>query len=496
MAMGNSIVAMAVNLIAMPFYLHFMGVEAYGLVGFYATLQAVSQVLDLGLAPTMNREIARTTERRSVATLLHTLGLIYLCAAVLLATLAVLGAPWIGQHWLSSEQLDRDTVVQAVMLMGVNLACRWPVSLYQAVLIGSDRLAASSAVGMVVNLSGCLVTILVLARVSPTIQAFFLVQAGMGFVQALILRSLAWRVVGATGARFDVQSLQRVWKFSAGMGGIAITSLVFTQLDKVLLSKLLDLKGFGYYMLAVLVVGGMQVFVSPAFNTIYPRFAWLAARAQFDELSRLYSLGTALLSAVLFPAALTLAFHAHGILTIWTGSTEVADRVAPLVGLLAVGSALNGIMHFPYALQLAYGLTRLPLSINIGLLILLAPMTVLLARGYGAMGGALAWVIVEAVYTVVGTWLTGRKIMSSAGMIWLLRDVGMPLVISLLCVLVSTIIANAAELQVLPRLAVAGLGGLFAAGLCLVVNPFSRHWVLTRAFNRATVPAASESGRL
>ena len=51
--------SMFVQLLCIPLYIKFMGVEAYGLVGFYLMLQAMLQVLDLGLSPTMNREMAR-----------------------------------------------------------------------------------------------------------------------------------------------------------------------------------------------------------------------------------------------------------------------------------------------------------------------------------------------------------------------------------------------------------------------------------------------------
>ena len=46
-AMANSVVVVLINLIALPFYLRFLGMEAYGLIGFYATLQTVFQVFDL-----------------------------------------------------------------------------------------------------------------------------------------------------------------------------------------------------------------------------------------------------------------------------------------------------------------------------------------------------------------------------------------------------------------------------------------------------------------
>src|SRR5947207_15935736 len=48
-----------IQVACIPLYIKFMGIEAYGLIGFYLVLQATLQVLDLGLSPTMNREMAR-----------------------------------------------------------------------------------------------------------------------------------------------------------------------------------------------------------------------------------------------------------------------------------------------------------------------------------------------------------------------------------------------------------------------------------------------------
>ena len=47
-------------MVAVPFYIRFIGVEGYGLVGFYGTLRAtLNSFLDFGLTATINREIAR-----------------------------------------------------------------------------------------------------------------------------------------------------------------------------------------------------------------------------------------------------------------------------------------------------------------------------------------------------------------------------------------------------------------------------------------------------
>src|SRR5258708_10547480 len=211
-----------------------------------------------------------------------------------------------------------------------------------------------------------------------------------------------------------------------GMSGIALSSLVFTQLDKVLLSKILGLEEFGRYMLATVVVSALYVLVTTTFNTIYPRFSALVASGNTEKLAESYRLGTRLLATVIFPIAMTLAIFAEDFVRLWTGNPDIAASVAPVIGVLAIGSSLHGVMFFPYALQLAHGMTRLPLSINAMLMVLVVPLIVFLAASYGALGGAIAWLVLHILYVMIGTWITHRHLLIGLGRTWLFQDVGIP----------------------------------------------------------------------
>ncbi|MFK2879000.1 lipopolysaccharide biosynthesis protein [Rhodanobacter hydrolyticus] len=480
-AMANSVVLVLINLIALPFYLRFLGMEAYGLIGFYTTLQAVLQVLDLGLAPTVSREIAHgaeTEQQRRSASLLRTLGLIYAGVAVAIATIVVLIAPWIGAHWLQAKALPESVVAQAVMLMGVNLACRWPISLYQGALIGAHRLARAAATSMTVNICAAITTIAVLAWGMRSIRAFFVVQAGFGLLQVIVLRVLAHNAVGERDAPYDFGDLRRVWHFSAWMSGIATTSLVFTQLDKVLLSRLIDLGSFGHYMLAVLLVSGLSVLTVPTFNVIFPKFTTLHARGDIASLATFYSDTSRIFAVAVFALALALALHVEAIVTLWTARPDVALQVAPLVALLVVGSALNAVMNFPYALQLAFGRPRIPFAINISLLVLALPTIVWLARHYGAIGGALSWALLGNVYLFVGTIVTGRRVASFAGIGWLARDILVPLAIVLMPALLGLWVTRDAILPPWAETMVAMLAACVGVAVGASYSPFARRQVL------------------
>lgn len=439
--LANSIWSALVGLAVVPFYLKYLGIEAYGLIGFFITTQAVLSILDMGMAPTINREVARCSasgDLKEAGKLLHTLAVIYWCMAAVIALLILALAPLIAAYWLKSKQLTPQTIAHAIMLIGLVVACRWPIGLYQGALIGAQRLTVSSAINMTMVTISSVGAIAVLAYVSPTIEAFFIWQACVGIVYAITMRAAAWRIIGsANAAHFDAANIRRVLRFSLGVGAISFSGLVLTQMDKVILSKTLALEGFGKYMLATMVASSLYILIVPIFNTTYPRFSTLVAHQQLDELLVQYRIASQLLATLLFPVAMVLILLAQPLIHLWTGNEGLAVDVAPLVSLLLIAYALHGVMHMPYALMLAQGETRSMFAIYIALIVVIVPLTAILSVLYGAVGGAFAQLLLFMFYLFVGTWITHKRYFNGYAVKWLSRDVGIPLGITALVGLVG-----------------------------------------------------------
>lgn len=439
---GNSAWTALVGLVATPFYLRYLGVEAYGLIGVFLTMQAMLSLLDLGLSPTMNRETARGVADGAmddVRRLLHSFAVVSWTVALGLAVLLTLAAPLIASHWLKAQDLTISELGRALALMGLAVACRWPAGLYLGTLNGAQRLVVSSAIGSGYATLSAGGAIAVLIWGAPTIEAFFAWQALAALGYTLALRSAAWRAVGGRrGARPGIEPLRRVWRFSAGMGLIAASSVVFTQIDKTLLSTLLPLEAFARYTLAGLLSSGIYVLVTPMFNAMFPRFSALVAAGDFDRLGELYSLGTRVLATLVFPSAMVLAFFARPVLQLWTGNAGLAAAAAPVMVLLTAGTALHAVMYFPYALQLAFGMPRLTMTINVAMIALLVPLMVALTLVHGEIGAAGAWLLLHVSYLLFGTWMTHRRLLRGRASRWLLCDVGLPLAASLAVAAIAT----------------------------------------------------------
>lgn len=434
--LSSSIWTALVGLAVVPFYLKYLGIDAYGLIGFFMTTQAVLSLLDMGMAPTINREVARCAGAGNIqeaGTLLHSLAIIYWSMAFVIALLVVALAPLIAEFWLQSNRLSPQTISHAVMLMGIVVACRWPVGLYQGALIGAQRLTVSSGISILMVTISSLGAVLILAFISPTIEAFFVWQACVSFFYAVTVRFAAWKVlVRRRNLSFDIDNIKRIWRFSAQAGLIALFGLVLTQLDKIILSKTLGLNGYGHYMLATVCASSIYILVNPIFNIAYPKFSNLVAQEKNVDLLGHYHMISRLLATMVFPTAMLAILLSKELITLWTGNIAIAVNVAPLVSFLVFGYALHGIMHMPYALMLAYGEVRLVYLIYIPLAILMLPLTTILSINYGAFGGAFAQLLLFVFYTLLGTLVIHKHFLKGSASKWLLHDVGEPLGVSIL----------------------------------------------------------------
>ena len=215
---------------------------------------------------------------------------------------------------------------------------------------------------------------------------------------------------------------------------ITITTIVLTQLDRVVLSRMLSLEQFGYYVLAGTVSSGLSFLVLPLFTSIFPRFSALVAAGDRVSLERLYRRAWGLAIALIVPCSLVIALFSGEVLLLWTRDSLVARSAGPLVALLAVGSALNCLMAVPYAMQVAAGWTSLSVKVNLLLTVVAVPAIILAARQYGPIGAAAVWPMLMALYVAVALPLIHRRLLPDFGTRWIFGQMVLPIGITIAAV--------------------------------------------------------------
>jgi len=419
-----------------PLYIKYLGIEAYGLIGLFAVLQAWLVLLDMGMRPTLSREMARFTgghhSPQSIRDLLRTLEFITVGMAALIAGGVALSADWIATSWLQAEALPVEVVAQAFVIMGWVTALRFVESIYRSSILGLQRQVLFNVVHSVLATVRGLGAVAILAWFSPTIQAFFLWQGLLSFITLGILAGITYASLPRPErrAQFSLGALRSVWRFAGGMMGITFLSLLLMQADKLILSKLLTLSEFGYYALAATVAGALYMVVGPIGQAWFPKLTELQATQQQAQLIQKYHQGAQLVCVAMGSAALVMIVFAEVILQLWTRDNQLARHSANLLRLLALGNLLNGLMWIPYQTQLAHGWTGLATRINIAAVIIIVPAFILVIPHYGAEGAGYVWVGLNACYVLFGIYFMHRKILITEKWQWYQRDVLQPLLIA------------------------------------------------------------------
>lgn len=417
------------NLVCVPIFLHILGPEQYGLIGFAVSLQAMLAVLDLGLATTANREFSRTggegSGRTSGPVMIRTLELVYFGMGTFVALVLVAAAPWIADHWLQVTGTPHAVVRDSLMLLGLATGLRWPVGLYSGVLLGLERQVPLNAVVIGRSILRTLGAALALMMLGGTVVTYFGCLVVVSVVEVTATGWLAWRTQPrrrAGEARFDAHVLRSFWSFSGELSLISIFAAVLKQEDKVIIGRFAPLAALGHYTVASTLSGGLLLFATPVFTAVFPRLTSLIARGQDANAASVYHRACALVSTLAAPVAAALILFPGLILSTWTRSPLVASEASGALVVLGIAALLNASMQVPYALILASGKTRISLWMNGLGVAVLAPMLVVLVRAYGIVGGGGAWALFNLAYFFIAPAVLHRYVLRGHFRRWLLAD--------------------------------------------------------------------------
>jgi O-antigen/teichoic acid export membrane protein len=479
---ASQIFVSLVGIVTVPLYIRYLGMEAYGLVGFFAMLQGWFALLDFGLTPTISRETARY---RGGATGAQSYRQLYRALSIIFATVAASGgaALWLSAEnvtaeWLNVQRIPHEEVVFAVQVMAVSIAIRWLGGVYRGVMVGAERLVWLSIFNILVaslRFGGVLVSMAVFGY---TIKVFFAHQLATTVLEAVILRHAAHGIIPAKASlgaplEWSIAAVRPHVKFALSITFASSVWVIVTQADKLILSGMLPLTEFGHFSLATLIAGGITMLALPITGALMPRLAVLEAQGRGDEIISLYREATRLASVIAGAAALTLVFLVEPVLYAWTGMSEHPDGLVSTVILYSIGNACLNFSSFAYCLQYAKGHVRYHVLGNLWLLLLLVPLLVTLTRKFGIVGAGLAWASVNVLYLVAWVGYTHARLAPGLNARWLLFDIVVVLVPA--AIVGVALHYFAAEIQGRgDSLAYSLFSGLVVLGVCYLSTLVSR----------------------
>ena len=458
----------AMSVAFVPLYIRYLGAEAYGVIGVVALIQAFMLILDFGLTPTLTQETARfgAGERDAlyVKDLVRSIESIMLAAAALIIAAVALAASLIASDWVRAGSLGEASIADGLTIGGALIATRLFESIYRGALYGLQRQVLCNSIAAFFATVRGGGAVLVIAFTEAGLQGFFAWQFAISVLAVVAMRMSVRSCLPHTDrhGRFSLSSLFSVWQFAAGMVTISILSLAATQADKILLSRMISLKEFGYYVFAANVALVIELVFAPAMTAVYPRIVGHIARKEEAQLRALFHSMARIVAALTAPIAALLVIYSESLIRVWSGDPVLASNVGPLLSILAVGTVLHAQCVLPYYVQLGYGWTSLAVWTNIAALLITIPSLLFLIPQFGALAGAWTWVAVASVYFFLALQVMFSRYLKEERATYFFADVGLPTIAGFAAMWLCSILFAAVPDTV--------LGSLFTLGSSLALS--------------------------
>ena len=359
--------------------------------------------------------------RRPAGRLLRSFELLLLPITLATCVAIYLSSGWIAETWLQTRELSTGTIMQCISLMGLMVGLRLYATLYKSGLQGVELhgwLNATNVLIATLRYFGGLFTV---AYVSQDPLDFFLFQTAVAPVETLAFASKAYVQLASprllTG--IDWRVVKPVLPFAGGMFFTSLLWIVLTQLDKVLLSKVLLLNEYGYFSLVALITTGIMTLTNPLVQTLLPRMTMLVAEGRIAEMERLYLNATRFVCSVLFPMAAVIAWHGQALIFARTGDAAAAQWSERMLFWYVPGSALMAVGAFQFYLQYAYGQLRLHIWYSVVSTAVSVPIVIYAALVHGAYGAALAWFFLRLATFLIWPPVVHRRFAPRLNGVWM-----------------------------------------------------------------------------
>lgn len=414
----------------MPVYLQYMGVEAFGLIGFFLTLQSWLQLLDFGLSSTLSREMSLYRAGAiSVAIIwqrLHSLE--WLSGLIAFTTIAglVLLRNLIVNKWLTFQYLSSDTVSTCIIFMAITAALRWLMGLYRAALVGLERqiwVNCISGFFSTVKFVG-VVPLIIYWSADPL--TFFAYQGLIGTLEFLTFFIMAYHVLPKSSTSFLPRwdAIQPMLVIAGPMAFITSVWIFLTQIDRLILSKILTLEEYGYFTVATMAASSVLMLVPPLNQVLQPRITILASQGKDEALQKVYRLATQFITTMFLAIGGTLALFSEPILMTWTNNLQATKAAAPILFWYGLANALVGILVLPFMVQFARGYLRLHVIGNILLAFTLLPVLIYTSITQGGVGAGFTLFTARLLFLLFWIPVVHRQLMPNLVFSWPLFDLG------------------------------------------------------------------------
>jgi O-antigen/teichoic acid export membrane protein len=269
----SKLLPIVLSLILMPQILEIVGFEAFSILGYIAIFTQIFGFFDLGLSTLILKKIAQNNQNK-VSNEIVTIEWLYVIIGFLIFFLILLFSQYLTSYWIPFQSLNGIPIQSYFILIGLLMFAQWPISLYHNALFGFDKQILANFIYLVISILKISIGYFIVLK-TTSIWYFIVFQIVMVSFHLLILNLIFNLKLIKFKIRWSIfyQNIKNLKSWILPFLVIGVSVLIATDLDKLLISKLLTVKEFALFSLIMPIVSGIFLINTNIKTATFPQIS-------------------------------------------------------------------------------------------------------------------------------------------------------------------------------------------------------------------------------
>ena len=390
-------------IVTLPWYLKLLGSEQFGLLSLANFLQTLLGLIDAGISQALIREFSIRFEKtpygfKRCANLLSGFERIYWIITITMTFLILISSQYLIKNWLNNDYISQENNLDIALYGAIGLfVVQFPGCVYRGFLIGSEnhilfnKILSSSIFFR--SFFG-----LILLNIWPSLTTFFIWNFFVSFIEILLKMKFSWKILYPEMLLQKRDYLPELRKVQSNVTKLSLSvflGALITNIDKIILSHIVPIKEFGYYVIATTIATGLLQTIYPLIQTLLPIASKLVNERQ--KLKKLYIKTSATIFLIFSSISIFILYYGEFFIQLWLKIHEAVYLVNYFLQFLLIGSFINALYNIGYVNWLAQNKISNILYVNIVGLITSLIFTPIFIHWYGTVGAAISWIAVSTI---------------------------------------------------------------------------------------------------
>lgn len=398
----------AVAFFLTPYILRAVGQELYGVWAIVTSVTGYYGLLDLGLRSGLTQYLTRYLASRDFEAMNRSAStgffiLLAIAAAVLAAGLGL--SLWFPL--LLHLQPESERVAQlAVAIVSVGFAVQFIFFTFSAVLTADQRFDVANGIGITTRLVTAAATVLALRAGGGLVALSWLTLASI-LVDYFLRMLAAYWLVPTLRIRLGYVAKASAREFIGYGLWSAIVQMglrVVSYTDALVIGAFMPAAAVTPFSLAISLVNYLSDALFPVAQVFFPVFTQFDARAETEEIKRVYLQASRLMLLLSLSAGLLSGLCAHGFLLLWVGPSVLSGNqwgsAATLFQVLVVGASVTAWQRIGSQVLMGTRRVKLQAGLFLGEAVCNLGLSLALVRPLGLLGVALGTTIPALLFNV------------------------------------------------------------------------------------------------